>query len=128
MSIHELHALPAPQRRRDIGHAVADDFFVAPFLPRLGDLAAIQIALWRGHAKYGAQRVETDATLAALVPHQHRVVDAVVPRAGVAGPPDRHRDTVDDRALENEAQIKAGDTINLSFGVGEAEAVVSKTS
>ncbi len=36
--------------------------------------------------------------------------------------------TQDGQIINNSNQIKAGDAINLTFGVGEAEAVVSKTS
>lgn len=36
--------------------------------------------------------------------------------------------TKDGQIINNSAQIKAGDAINLTFGTGEAEAVVSKTS
>jgi len=36
--------------------------------------------------------------------------------------------TKEGQIINNSGQIKAGDTINLRFGVGEAEAVVSKTS
>jgi exodeoxyribonuclease VII large subunit len=36
--------------------------------------------------------------------------------------------TKDGEIINNSCQIKAGDAINLTFGVGEAEAVVSKTS
>ncbi len=36
--------------------------------------------------------------------------------------------TKDGKIINSSAQIKAGETINLTFGVGEVEAVVSKTS
>lgn len=36
--------------------------------------------------------------------------------------------TKDRKIINNSAQIKTGDAINLTFGIGEAEAVVSKTS
>lgn len=36
--------------------------------------------------------------------------------------------TQDGKIINNSAQIKAGDAINLTFGEGEAEAIVSKTS
>lgn len=36
--------------------------------------------------------------------------------------------TKDGKIINNSAQIKTGDAINLTFGIGEAEAVVSKTS
>jgi exodeoxyribonuclease VII large subunit len=36
--------------------------------------------------------------------------------------------TKDGQIINNSDQIKAGDAINLTFGEGEAEAVVSKTS
>ena len=36
--------------------------------------------------------------------------------------------TKDGKIINSSVQIKAGETINLTFGMGEAEAVVSKTS